>query len=298
MLVASIDIGTNSTRLLIAELDKTRISTIETRETLTRLGSGRSDTGELSKDAMHRVLAALRSYMDLIRAHAVSDIRLFATSATRDAANQQAFLKSIKRQTGYSCRVLTGEQEANLSFLGALSDIDPAGSLWVVDMGGGSTELIHANAGKISCVYSLEMGSQRFAACIQSDPPCAQDLERIKTLCMQQLEQIKSPPAPDTLLGLGGTVSSLAMIHKKLPLTDAFQAHHTRLSAVDLAELVTILSELSVSSRRSLTGLHPERAGLVLPGAVIMKCIADFFNQTITVSLRDLLYGIFLQDNS
>ncbi|MDZ7723152.1 MAG: hypothetical protein U5R06_10190 [candidate division KSB1 bacterium] len=283
---------------MIAERDKNRISTIETRETLTRLGSGRSDTGELSKEAMQRVLSALRFYMDLIRAHAVSDVRLFATSATRDAANQQAFLKSIRRETGYSCRVLTGEQEANLSFLGALSDIDPVGSLWVVDMGGGSTEMIHAYAGRISSVYSLEMGSQRFAATIQNDPPCAQDLERIKTLCKHQLEQIESPAAPDTLLCLGGTVSTLAMIHKKLPLTDALQAHHTRLSAGNLAELVTVLSGLPVSLRRSLTGLHPERAGLVLPGAVMMKCIADFFNQTVTVSLRDLLYGIFLQDNS
>ena len=298
MIAASIDIGTNSTRLLIAEMDKqSRISTIEMREIITRLGTGRDASGFLNEKAMYRVIEALLNYRALIVYHGISDVRVFATSATREAANRQAFLELIRCETEFECLVLSGYQEAELSFLGATSDIKCVGSIAVCDIGGGSTEIIISRDGKISSIDSLDMGSSRFAQYLSHDPPLQSERQHIQGMCRTLLNQELGHIRPGKLICLGGTASTMAMIQHAIPLKQAQRAHHKQLSAKNLSEQTERLTALTSSQRCQIPGLHPKRTDIIIPGILITKSICEFFNMTVTVSLRDLLYGILIKSS-
>ena len=295
-LKASIDIGTNSTRLLIVRcLAGNKLSPVAHVERLTKLGDGLGSAGELSRKAMQRVIDALREYRAILSEKQVADVRVFATSATRDAGNRDDFLSLIKRQTGFECRLLSGEEEARLSFLGVVSDMHIAEPCLVCDVGGGSTEFIFARGKEILFLQSLNIGSGRLTRqFLHTDPPTSDEMDSAAKFVVSQLKTFEEPV--NIIVGVGGTAATLALIDAKASIKDAAAAHHYRLAGVDVERIVAMLARMPVQERRFVPGLHPERADVIVGGGVIFREILRYFRaDVLTTSLRDLMYGIFLE---
>ncbi|MBN1561341.1 hypothetical protein JW998_13895 [candidate division KSB1 bacterium] len=299
-LKASIDIGTNSTRLLIVDRREDGLKTIELHERLTRLGAGLSPHNDLAPDAMDRVIAALHDYQRVTSDYTVDDVRLFATSATRDARNRDYFLNLIEEKTGWVCRVLSGDDEATLSFLGVVSDLDYAHNLVVCDVGGGSTELVFARHKTVQSVQSIDIGSSRLTKqYLTSDPPNENEISALVNYINELLHRhVKRNSCPEDMVAVGGTAVSLALVDTATSMHNSFKAHHYRLQSARLQRIIGDLSHASLQERTSITGLHPMRADVIVAGALILSQLLDFFQRdSMLISVRDLLFGIFLQEN-
>lgn len=294
---ASIDIGTNSTRLLLADCTADgKVRAIEMKEQITRLGEGAVMDQVLRPDGMRRVVQALQGYRAYLDQWPVEQIVVFATSATREARNRDEFLDLIKQQTGWPCQVLSGEREAELAFRGAVSDVVSGKPLLVVDIGGGSTELVSGSHASIERRVSLDIGSrrllERFDARVQYTPDV---VARMQDYIQAQL----NPCFPDNdlsrydCISVGGTATTLAMIDAAVPLQQAARIHHYVFSLPRLRLCLERLTALSLAARREVTGLHPERADVIVAGGLILQQILSHFNinQT-TISLRDAMVGI------
>lgn len=291
---ASIDIGTNSTRLLIADIDKALVPLLY-RQTMTRLGQGLSESGCLQPAAMYRVLSALKAYKELGQTCGVNEYRVFATSAARDARNQIDFIDRIKTSAGFDCRVISGEEEALLSFLGAVSDINSTGVL-VCDIGGGSTEFIVGENNTLCFHQSLNIGSRRLTErFFHHDPVLPQEIKAAKAGVRQQLVAIEKADV-DVCVSVGGTATSCAMIEQNIAVDKADQAHHVELKKHAVDDLVNRLARLRNAERKELVGLEPERADVILMGALILQMVLEHFEMKKSViSIRDLLFGALLQ---
>ena len=297
---AAIDIGTNSTRLLITDVDERgHFFPIVTQERLTHLGAGLDAAGRLAPEAMERVLAAVREYKSLCQKHHVVEIRLFATSATRDAVNRAEFLHRIRETTGLSCRLLTGEEEATLSFLGATSDIDVADRVMVWDLGGGSTEIVLGRQGRILERTSLDVGSRRMTTRFLHGGSIDHGIEALRRAVRSTLEsQLKDFSRGVFCIGVGGTITTLAMMDRKIDLHDADKVHGVRLTKAAVKALVQRLAQADEERRRRMIGLHPQRAPVMLAGSLIVETLMSYFAvEEIQISLRDALYGILLERN-
>ncbi|MBN1467036.1 Ppx/GppA family phosphatase [candidate division KSB1 bacterium] len=294
-LKASIDIGTNSTRLLIVDDRAGRINVIEGHERITRLGDDLSPLGELAPASMQRVLTALQEYRRVIDAHGIDDVRVMATSATRDAPNRDSFLHLILATTGWRCRVLSGAEEARLSFLGAISDLQHARDVLVCDIGGGSTEFIFAHD---RTMQSLDIGSSRLTKqFLLSDPPTKDKIDALIEFTQQQLQSSFGKKSALDIVAVGGTAVTLALMDAETPLHDAGTAHHHLLTRVRLGRMIDTLSRARIAERAAIVGLHPRRADVILAGALILSVILDFFAcESTLISVRDLLYGIFFEE--
>ena len=297
---ASIDIGTNSTRLLLVDIDKSGVMTpVLTREHITRLGEGISPSGELSAQAMNIVLDTLKAFKAIIEEHCVEECQVFATSATRDAKNRSVFLDLITARTGFMCRVLSGDEEAELSFLGVISDLSIDENMLVCDVGGGSTEFIFSRDQSISHKISLDIGSRRLTRLhMRTDPPLRNEIDSLKSAV--EMELIKNLPeglAADRLVCVGGTATTLAQIDAGIHYNSGLSVHHRVLLQDHLCGMIKDLIEKPSSQRREIHGLHPDRADVILAGALIIATIFEHyrFSQAI-VSQRDLLFGIFLEE--
>jgi exopolyphosphatase/guanosine-5'-triphosphate,3'-diphosphate pyrophosphatase len=298
-LKASIDIGTNSTRLLIVDRQADRLETIEQHERITKLGAGMSPQGDLAPDSMDRVMAALSDYHRVTDDYAIDDIRLFATSATRDARNREFFLNLIMEKTGWACRVLSGDEEARLSFLGVVSDLDHADNFFVCDVGGGSTELVFVYHKTVQSVQSMDIGSSRMTKqFLISDPPAIKEIDALNNFITEQLDiHVKSMPSVQDMVAVGGTAVTLALVDAKTSMQNTFKAHHYRLNRASLQRLIFDLSRSSLKERTAVIGLHPMRADVIVAGALILSQLLDFFRcESMLISLRDLLFGIFLEE--
>ncbi len=299
---ASIDIGTNSTRLLITDIDSSgNFIPILTKERITRLGDGFDASLHLSREAMHRVLLALREYLELCQKFAVIDIIIFATSATRDAVNRDEFVGKIFQETAHECQILSGDEEATLSFLGVISDYRLNGNFLVCDIGGGSTEFIFGTGKHLIGRKSLNIGSRRMTReFLSSDPVGTNEISRLKNFVMDELEKaLQNSPSVTACLGVGGTVTSLAMMDKSIDTSEPEKAHRVDLSYSHLLQIIEGLEGKKIYERQKIIGLHPERADVILAGALIVERIMNFYNLSkITTSLRDLLFGIFVENGS
>jgi exopolyphosphatase / guanosine-5'-triphosphate,3'-diphosphate pyrophosphatase len=300
--VAAIDCGTNSIRLLIADQDPTgALVDLDRRLEIVRLGQGVDASGEFHPDALTRTFSAVDAYAQAIRAAGVptDGIHFVATSAARDAKNRDAFFDGIRRRLGVTPEVISGDTEAQLSFHGALSRIHPqAEPVLVMDIGGGSTELIIGTAGgQLRAASSLDIGSVRLTERFLPDsPPAAADLDRAARFVDDQLAQTGIDlSSVGSWIGVAGTVTTLAAVYLGLEHYDRDKVHGSIIPTVDVAGLLARLSSLTVEQIRAIPSMHPQRADVITAGTVIASRIAAAIPaMELIISESDILDGIAL----
>lgn len=294
--VAAIDCGTNSIRLLISDIEG-NAKTDHLREMrVVRLGEGVDETGHLTDAAIGRTLQATRSYAELIPLLGVDRVRFCATSAVRDADNGEEFGDAIEGILGVRPVVLAGLDEARASFLGATRELDPVRTL-VVDIGGGSTEIVVGTGEEIEWSTSLDIGSVRLTErFLNSDPPSVVEI----TDCMRHLDALLAPLTREiapisNFVGVAGTVTTVAAHALALPSYDSGAIHLARLHLDDVRAACLSLVRMSVADRRALPFMHPGRADVIGAGAVILDRIIELLpleTDTLVVSEHDILDGI------
>jgi exopolyphosphatase / guanosine-5'-triphosphate,3'-diphosphate pyrophosphatase len=280
--VAAIDIGTNSVLLVIAAVEAAGPRALLERATITRLGEGVDKTRRFAPAAVARNLACLRAYADDLRAHGSPRLDVVGTSALRDAEGAGAFLDEAERILGVRPRVIVGDEEARLTFRGALSGLGArlAGKLLVFDIGGGSTELIVGDAlggAPPESRVSLDIGSVRlFERHVQSDPPAAHELAAIEADIERALAtagplSLANGHDPLTLVGVAGTVTTLKALELGLAPYDATRVHGAVLTLDAVESLCAKLATLPLAERTRLPGLEPKRADVIVAGALIVR---------------------------
>jgi exopolyphosphatase / guanosine-5'-triphosphate,3'-diphosphate pyrophosphatase len=287
MSVAVIDIGTNTTRLLVAEVEDGEVVELERRTTITSLGQGVDASGRLAQEAMDRVAEAIAVYREVIDRLGAERVVALATSAMRDAENGPEFRDFLQQRFGIDAHTISGDEEARLTFLGATSSRNDDDETVVIDIGGGSTEYVVGRPGadpefNISTQIGSVRHTERF---LHSDPPKHEELEQLAAAVRETV--------PDVSVGHGiavaGTATSLAAID------GAEEVHGYRLPLATCERLVAMLAALSVGERQHVRGLHPDRAPTIVAGAVILtESIRSLSLGEIEVSARDILHGAAL----
>ena len=295
--VAVIDIGTNSARLLIAEVSGSQIVEVQRLSTVTRLGRGVDLTGQLAAEAIEAACDAIAGYVALCRETGVDTVKAIATSAVRDAANGSAFVAELRERFALSAQILGGEEEARLTYLGASSERPPTLPTLVIDIGGGSTELIVGEGSEIAFHTSLQAGvvrhSERY---LPSDPPGTAELEAlaadVRGLIRAVIGQQAISPAPRAAIAVAGTPTSLAAIEMSLDPYDPKRVHGHRLTFHSIQWMLSMLASTPLAERRQVAGLHPDRAPTIVAGVVILiEAMRAFGLDQIEVSEHDILYG-------
>ena len=287
MPVAVIDIGTNTTRLLVAEVEDGRVVELERRTAITRLGQGVDATGTLAQEAMDRVSEAIAVYREVIDRLGAERVVALATSAMRDAANGPEFRDHLKRRFGIDAETISGDAEARLTFRGATSGRTDDRETLVIDIGGGSTEYVVGRPGRDPEFHtSTQMGSVRHSErFLRSDPPRHEELEQLADEVKTKVPGV----SPEHGLAVAGTATSLAAID------GAEDAHGYRMSLATCERIVAMLAGLPLEERRRVRGLHPDRAPTIVAGAVILtESIRALGLAEIEVSEADLLHGAAL----
>ncbi|HSS32618.1 MAG TPA: Ppx/GppA phosphatase family protein [Solirubrobacterales bacterium] len=295
--VAAIDVGTNSSRLLVADVAAGRVTPIERRSRVTRLGRGVDLSGRLSAEAIEDVCGAIGEYVELIRELGVERVDAIATSAVRDAENGSAFIAELRERFALSARVLDGEEEARLTYLGATSEHVPVEPTLVIDIGGGSTELIVGSGTEIAFHTSLQVGVVRHSERhIASDPPTAIELEALAGDVRTQIEAaIAGAPAAAEGIAVAGTPTSLAAVEMKLVPYDPARVHGHVLSLPAIQRMLSQLASAPLAERIEIPGLHPDRAPTIVAGVVVLvETMRAFGLNRIAVSEHDILYGAAL----
>ena len=299
MNLATIDIGTNTTLLLVARLSpEGSLERLEERAEITRLGRGIGTSGKLGADGMARTLAALQEFATVARGHQAT-IAAVGTEALRRATNGAEFLDPAAKILGIPIEVIDGAREAALTFK-AVADAFPAalpGALTVVDIGGGSTEIVIASGGEVAFNVSLPLGSVRLTErFIHHDPARLEEIAAITATVDTALASVPFPGAnarPGTLVGVAGTVTSLAAMAEALVTYDPARVHGYRLTQEALAEQIARLRVGTQAARERIIGLDPRRADVILAGALILQRIAAAAQSPeIQVSDRGIRWGL------
>lgn len=297
--VAAIDVGTNSTRLLVAEEQAGGFRSLDRRMTITRLGQGVGERKILAPDALERTLRTIAEYAAMCGEYGVTRLRVTGTSAVRDAHNREEFFAGVRKLTGTEPELLTGEAEARATFLGTLSDLDEKGPVLVVDIGGGSTELI-SGVGVPENIVSLDVGCVRMLEKhLHSDPPTSEELEALRedvTGLLVGARDLLDVPMGARMIGVAGTVTQLATLKAGIPVYDPDVNHHSVLSHGDVRRLARRLASLPYEQRRHVKGLEAGRVDVIVAGAAILQCVMEVFDAPeILVSEKDILDGLVLE---
>jgi len=294
--VAAIDCGTNSIRLLISDVDDDHKTDLLREMRIVRLGEGVDRTHHLAEDAIRRTLQATREFAEVIAMFGVTDIRFCATSAVRDADNAAELEDAVEGILGVRLEVLAGTDEARASFVGATRDLPPGRTL-VVDIGGGSTEIVVGTGDEIEWSVSLDVGSVRLTErFLAGDPAPVSEV----AACIDHLDTVLAPVvkdiAPvDSFVGVAGTVTTVAAHSLALPSYDSATIHLARLDLADVSAACLSLVQMSVADRRALPFMHPGRADVIGAGALILDrlvALLPLTTSTLVVSEHDILDGI------
>jgi exopolyphosphatase/guanosine-5'-triphosphate,3'-diphosphate pyrophosphatase len=296
--LAAIDCGTNSTRLLVARgggADKEPLARVNT---ITRLGRGVDRDGRLDPAAIEDTAEALRAYKAIVDAHGAERLRVTATSAARDAANRDEFFDVAEAILGVRPELLSGEEEAELSFLGATAELDPAdGPFLVVDIGGGSTEFILGTA-EVEASKSVDIGCVRFTEqYVESDPPAPEELHACISVTEAWLEDIarEMPGVTEakTFVGLAGTITTMAAVELGLQDWDRDAIHHFRFRRDAIEDVFRTLATESLEDRKHNPGLEEARADVIVAGSCIFVAIVRWLGaEECVVSESDILDGL------
>lgn len=311
--VAAIDCGTNSIRLLVADVtvheDETRdLRDVHREMRIVRLGQGVDATGRLADEALERTRAAVVDYAMIARRKGVERIRMVATSATRDAANREDFFRMVRETLGVEAEIITGDEEARLSFIGAVGDLDPSeGPFVVTDVGGGSTELVVGTwdgaRATIEQAYSADIGCVRLTErSLHSDPVTpaeAAEAEKVARDVLDEAFAVVDSSHARTWVGVAGTVTTLSAVTQGLSNYDPAAIHLSQISRADLERTTRELIGMTHDQRAEIGSIHPGRVDVISGGALVVKVLADeLFERSeiwqITVSEHDILDGIAL----
>jgi exopolyphosphatase/guanosine-5'-triphosphate,3'-diphosphate pyrophosphatase len=299
---AVVDIGTNSTRLLLAEVDDGQVGEVlERRTEITRLGAGVDTDGRLGEEAMHRVYSVLDEYEKLIERHGADRAVAVLTSAVRDAANGQEFADTVRSRWGLEPHVLSGDEEARLTFLGATSERDASDRTptLVIDVGGGSTELVIGAGREMTFHVSNQAGVVRQTERhLHSDPPTADQRDALA----KDVRSILGKGVPERwrrdvqhAIAVAGTATSMASIAQELEPYDPDEVEGYVLSAAKCRQILARLAGMTLQQRRDVRGLHPDRAPTIVAGAIILlEALALFGLGEVEVSEHDILRGAAL----
>jgi exopolyphosphatase/guanosine-5'-triphosphate,3'-diphosphate pyrophosphatase len=316
--VAAIDCGTNSLRLLIADVDPAshQLTDVQRRMEIVRLGQGVDATGRLAPEALARTLRMLAEYAEQIRATAATAVRMVATSATRDASNAADFTRGVQEALGITPEVVTGGEEAMLSFAGATAELSGAGGVadlgtvpeppyLVVDIGGGSTEFVlggttdddPASAGGGLAAISVDIGCVRLTERhLRSDPPTDAEVKGATADIDAALDKVAAAidvPAARTLIGLAGSVTTVAAIALDLPEYDPGRTHHARISATKVDTVTKQLLASTRSERAAIGSMHPGRVDVIGAGALVLDRVMQRFRfAEVVASEHDILDGV------
>ncbi|MBV8786005.1 MAG: Ppx/GppA family phosphatase [Mycobacterium sp.] len=310
--LAGIDCGTNSIRLLIADASDGRLSDVHRETRIVRLGQGVDATGEFAPEAIARTRAALADYASLLERHEVTRVRMVATSAARDVANREDFFAMTAEVLGAvvpgaMAEVITGAEEAELSFRGAVGELDSAaGPFVVVDLGGGSTEIVVGGgpAGDhVAASYSADIGCVRLTErCLHSDPPTAQEVAAARQVVREKLGVamgVVPVAGARTWVGVAGTMTTLSALAHNMAFYDSAAIHLSRVPGGDLLAVCERLIAMTRSERAALPPMHEGRADVIGGGAIVVEELARELRERagideLTVSEHDILDGIVL----
>lgn len=298
--VAAIDCGTNSTRLLVADTDGRELLRLMR---ITRLGQGVDKANALAPEAIARTVDVLHEYRRAMDGLAVDRIRMVATSAVRDAENGAAFTEGAALAVGVAPEILSGQEEGTLAFRGANADLVRFdGDTLVVDIGGGSTEITLGRGDALSSV-SLQLGCVRLTErYLRGDPPDAEEVSATRAAIADalswgegQMPQLLDLAAARRMVGLAGTVSTLASLKLGIAAYDVAKLHHATLSLSEITELCELLASLSARERAGLVGMVPGREDVLLGGALVLEAVAGRYHcNEVIASEKDILDGIVL----
>jgi exopolyphosphatase/guanosine-5'-triphosphate,3'-diphosphate pyrophosphatase len=298
--VAAVDIGTNSTRLLVADVDgaDAPLRTLDRRMTITRLGQGVDATHRLAPEAIERTVTVLREYRDVIDKLGAQRVRAAATSASRDASNRADFFDVARDALGgVDLELIPGDEEARLSFVGATTGLKEPAPYLVVDIGGGSTEFVvgtDAPEGLLSVDTGCVRLTEQF---LHGDPPRPEELSQAVSVVRDHLLDVarELPGVRDarTLVGLAGTITTVAAIEMGLAEYDPDRIHHFRLTRAAAEDVFRTLATETLEQRRHNPGLDPDRADVIVGGAVVLVSILRAFEfDEVLVSEADILDGL------
>ena len=312
--VAAVDCGTNSLRLLVADVDRDRaeVTDVARRMEVVRLGQGVDQTGRLAPEALERTIGVLRDYAGIITRSGAQAVRMVATSATRDADNAAEFVHRVKEVLGVAPEVLTGSEEAMLAFTGATAELagaDDGGLYLVADIGGGSTEFVLGGAASVAAAavtgraesavraISVNIGCVRMTERhLHGDPPPVQEVAAATADIDAALDTVAAAlpvRQAGTLVGLAGSVTTVAAIAMGLPAYDAARLHHARVSAADVHAVTRGLLAQTRAARAAVSVMHPGRVDVIGGGALVLdRVMARFGFGEVLVSEHDILDGI------
>jgi exopolyphosphatase / guanosine-5'-triphosphate,3'-diphosphate pyrophosphatase len=296
--VAVVDIGSNSTRLLVADVRDGSVTELDRRTVVTRLGEGVDARGRLGDSPQQRVFVTLEEYAEAIERHRCERRVAVMTSAVRDAANGAEFAAVVRERFGLDARTLTGDEEARLTYLGATAARDPgdATPLLVVDIGGGSTELVTGARGEMDFHVSTQAGvvrhSERF---LRDDPPAREDVEALARDVSAVFEEAVPPEVRERVraaVAVAGTATSVAAIDARIEPYDPARVEGRVVTAFRLTEISDNLAALPLGERRAVPGLHPDRAPTIVAGTVLLAQVLQAFGlDRFEASERDILWG-------
>jgi exopolyphosphatase/guanosine-5'-triphosphate,3'-diphosphate pyrophosphatase len=300
MRIAVVDLGTNSTRLLVADVEDGRVEELDRRSTVTRLGERVDSTGRLADAAMERVHATLAEFRAAIDELGAERTVAVATSAVRDAANGEEFRAQLRERYGIDARTISGDEEARLTFRGATAAREPGGRTVVIDIGGGSTELVVGRAGEEPAFHvSTQAGSVRQTERhLASDPVPDAELAALR----EEVRDIIDGAVPGEVrdgaeqgIAVAGTATSLAAIDQQLDPYDPEKIDGYMLTLDAVERILARLAAIPLAERRNVTGLHPDRAPMIVAGAAILaEAMAAFGLAEVEMSEADILHGAAL----
>ncbi|ORK00332.1 Ppx/GppA phosphatase family protein [Prescottella equi] len=306
--VAAIDCGTNSIRLLVADAGEDgRLTDVTRLMRIVRLGQGVDATGAFAPEAIERTRVALGEYAEIIRDTGATAVRMVATSATRDASNRNDFFAMTREVLGAvipgaEAEVITGDEEARLSFAGAVGELDASeGPFVVVDLGGGSTEVVLGDDAGVHAAYSTDVGCVRVTErCLHDDPPTTDQIHAARAFAAERLAQaFERVPVEQarTWVGVAGTMTTLSAVAQDLPEYDAERVHLSRLSVGQLHDVANRLVSMTHDERAALGPMHPGRVDVIGGGAIVTTVLADELARRagideLFVSEHDILDGI------
>jgi exopolyphosphatase / guanosine-5'-triphosphate,3'-diphosphate pyrophosphatase len=298
--LAALDVGTNSTRLLVADVDGGAIVAEHAREmVITRLGKGVDRTGHFDPAALARTLEVLAGYADTCRRLGVERRRLVATSATRDAADRQVFLDGVRDLLGVDAEVLTGQAEAAATYRGATADLDDRPTL-VVDIGGGSTELILGDGTAARAMLSLDIGCVRlFERHLHHDPPSPDEVAALRADAaghLARVAEVLDPAAAARVVGVAGTVTTVTAIALGLDAYDPRRIHRQAVGAAEIATVAAKLAAMTTAERAALPVMAKGREDVIAAGALLLdELVQRLHLREVVASEADILDGVLLE---
>ena len=300
MPVAAIDIGTNTVLLLVAERDASgQLVALEERATITRLGEGVDKTRTLAPAAIERTNAAIDRYADIVDRLGVQRVDVVGTSAMRDAGGGEAVRGHVKAKLGVEARTISGDEEARLTFAGALSGIPSVGTsshVRVFDIGGGSTEVVHGDRAKSAVLFahSYDVGSVRLTERhVKSDPPTQAELTAVRESARSAFASVPAFESDLPPVGIAGTMTTLAAVSLKMEVYDGARVHGLRMPVTEIERVITELARLPQEQRCAVPGLEPKRADVIVAGGLIALADLEHVGASeLMISDRGVRWGL------